>query len=227
MRIDDACLVISDVDVSDAFYSEALGLDRRMRNVRFADFVFSNGPRLAVWMEYSIAETVGESYPVGAGRPFVITLEGAVDGTPGFVSDPDGFVLRLRPSTSVGSRMSGIELSVSDLEASAEFVSLLGFEATAAGDGVVEFATGEVLLTLSSGRLSNEGSAAPDSSGRLMLAIELDTGDDVDRLYNELRARGLKDSGPPRVYEWGSRSAYFVDNDGYIWEIYAWVETPR
>jgi uncharacterized glyoxalase superfamily protein PhnB len=60
-----------------------------------------------------------------------------------------------------------------------------------------------------------------------MLAVELDTGEQVDALHESLTARGLAASGPPAVYEWGARSTYFVDPDGYIWEIYAWVETPR
>jgi catechol 2,3-dioxygenase-like lactoylglutathione lyase family enzyme len=237
MRIDDACLVINDVDVSDEFYSHTLGLERRMRNVRFADYVFAEGPRLAVWMEYSIAETVGETYPVGPGLPFRITLD-TVGATPAgphdeetssVAVDPDGFVLQLRPSAPGPARMSAIELTVSDLDATAGFLSTLGFLATGDGDGSVEFATDGVLLTIRTGPLppNSDSSAPPRTSGRLMLAIELETGDDVDRMFAELQRRGLKDSGPPRVYEWGSRSAYFVDADGYIWEIYAWVETPR
>lgn len=247
MRIDDACLVISNVDVSDAFYSEAMGLERRMRNVRFADFEFAEGPRLAMWMRPSIAETVGETFPAGPGKPFRLTLalasvtnndtadprggelstEQSVQKT--VVADPDGFLLQLQPALDGITRMSAIELSVTDAHATAEFLTALGFSATLVGDGYVEFATDHVVLTIREGRLSQGSSprALPESTGRLMLAIELDTGEDVDRLFLELKARGLRDSGPPRVYEWGARSAYFVDHDGYIWEIYAWVETPR
>jgi uncharacterized glyoxalase superfamily protein PhnB len=61
----------------------------------------------------------------------------------------------------------------------------------------------------------------------LMLAIELADGDEVDRLHRILLDRGLRASGDPAVYEWGARSTYFVDPDGFIWEIYAWVEEPR
>ncbi|MCU1406705.1 MAG: hypothetical protein JWQ43_3008 [Glaciihabitans sp.] len=229
MRINDACLVISDVDVSDDFYSHTLGLERRMRNVRFADFVFTEGPRLAVWTRDSIAETVGETYPAGPGWPFQLTINTVGTAVETVVVDPDGFVLGVRPALDGISRMSAIELSVSDLAATTGFLSALGFTASGRTDGGVDFVTDEVLLTIRTGPPSQVGGAepVPDSTGRLMLAIELETGEDVDRLYTELRARGLRDSGEPRVYEWGSRSAYFVDHDGYIWEIYAWVETPR
>jgi catechol 2,3-dioxygenase-like lactoylglutathione lyase family enzyme len=238
MRIDDACLVISDVDASDAYYS-ALGLERRMRNVRFADFVLGTGPRLAMWTRPSIAETVGPSYPTEPGRPFSLTLDlepGALDraGEGRVRVDPDGFVLRLRDSADGIRRLSEIDLTVTDLARTTEFLLLLGFTVAESLDGARVFSAGEVALTLYDGARhvqsplaqASELGLAP-STGHLMLAIELDTGEQVDEMYRTLLARGLEASGPPAVFEWGARSTYFLDADGYIWEIYAWVETPR
>lgn len=238
MKIDDACLVIDDVDASDAFYS-GLGLERRMRNVRFADFVLGTGPRLAMWTRPSISETVGSSFPAGEGRPFSLTLDldaAGLDAAGGrrVLVDPDGFVLRLRDSADGIRRLSEIDLTVSDLDASTDFLLLLGFAVADSVEGARAFSTGDVALTLYDGAehpqsplaQASELDIAP-STGRLMLAIELETGEQVDELYRTLLARGLSASGPPAVYEWGARSTYFLDADGYIWEIYAWVETPR
>ena len=238
MRIDDACLVISDVDASDAFYT-SLGLERRMRNVRFADFSLGDGPRLAMWERWSIAETVGPSYPEGAGQPFSLTLDlepealAAQDARRVRV-DPDGFVLRLRDSDDGIRRLAEIDLTVTDLDRSTAFLETLGFARMHSTADAVVFEAGQARLTIYRGAAhaqspiaqASELDLAP-SGGRLMLAIELETGEQVDAMDEALRARGLESSGPPAVYEWGSRSVYFVDADGYIWEIYAWVETPR
>jgi catechol 2,3-dioxygenase-like lactoylglutathione lyase family enzyme len=124
---------------------------------------------------------------------------------------------------------------VSDLARSAAFLETLGFRPVRADARWIEFdgSTMSLTITLDVPAVSDAPAApaappaAPATTGRVMLAIELETGPEVDALWAELRGSGLADSGPPRVYEWGSRSVYFVDGDGYIWEIYAWVETPR
>jgi catechol 2,3-dioxygenase-like lactoylglutathione lyase family enzyme len=237
--LDDVCLVDTDVAASDDFYRELLGFERRMRNVRFADFVFDSGPRLAMWMRPSIAETVGAAYPEAPGLPFRLTVEvpepaarAAADRVPGArtlpdgrvaVTDPDGFGTVLAPTGDERSRIAGVELVVSDPERTAAFLGQLGFRR----DGLV-FDGGEATITLVD---RTDPVALDDGFGRggghLMLAVELETGDQVDALYAELVSRGLAASGPPAVFEWGARSTYFVDPDGYVWEIYAWVEEPR
>jgi catechol 2,3-dioxygenase-like lactoylglutathione lyase family enzyme len=254
MRLDDLCLVNTDVTASDDFYREQVGLPRRMRNERFVDFLLGDGPRLAMWMRPSITETVGAAYPTEPGAPFRITLDlGEGDGThpvtedagsggagPRYLEDPDGFVLAIHPrdpapsgwATPRGPRIVTVDLAVTDVVASREFLSTLGFRALAsmpgAAGGSVAFDAGSVVLTLVDAAL-----VTPDdptwsrSGGHLMLAIELDTGEAVDAAHAELRSRGLVDSGDPAVYEWGARSTYFVDPDAFIWEIYAWVEEPR
>ncbi|RFA10415.1 hypothetical protein B7R54_15285 [Subtercola boreus] len=229
MRIDDICLVVADIDRADAFYSGEVALEPRMRNVRFADFRLGDGARLALWEEWSIAETVGAAYPTGSGMPFTVTLElpGAARDT---LTDPDGFTIIRKPSPTGQSRLAAATLAVTDLARSAAFLGALGFAVTGTGADSMTFGAGAVELTI----VLHGGSGAPvaalasgGAGGHVMLAIELETGPEVDALAAELRALGLVASGPPQVFEWGARSTYFVDHDGYIWEIYAWVETPR
>jgi catechol 2,3-dioxygenase-like lactoylglutathione lyase family enzyme len=256
MRLDDICLVNTDVTASDDFYRDALGLERRMRNVRFADFVIGSGPRLAMWMRPSIAETVGPSYPEQPGLPFRVTIEladaAALDAaaarvpsavrlspSPGTgssayaVTDPDGFTSVLTSSPVGRPRISEIELGVSDMVRTYDFLERLGFQPLVS-DGRLHFDGGNVTLTIvdaaslaEPGIRTTEFASWSRNGGHVMLAVELDSGEAVDRLHADLVARGLADSGPPALYEWGARSAYFVDPDGYIWEIYAWVEDPR
>ncbi|MFB2584616.1 VOC family protein [Herbiconiux liukaitaii] len=250
MRLDDICLVNTDVTASDDFYREGVGLERRMRNVRFADFLIGDGPRLAMWMRPSIAETVGAAFPEAPGLPFRVTLElpssealeraatlpSAVRLSPGpehpvrwVVSDPDGFATVLTTSATGRPRIAEIELTVSDTARSFDFLERLGF-VPRPHDGRMHFDGGNVTLTLID---AAETSASPAehasftrNGGHLMLAIELATGEEVDALHADLTARGLVASGPPAVFEWGARSTYFIDPDGYIWEIYAWVDDP-
>ncbi|MCS5716304.1 VOC family protein [Herbiconiux sp. CPCC 205716] len=235
MRLDDVCIVNSDVTASDDFYRDTLGLERRMRNVRFADFVFDSGPRLAMWLRPSIAETVGAAYPTRPGLPFRLVLE-VPDARPGPVSDPDGFVLTLAAPSGSGSRPGGsrsrlaeVELAVTDPEVTGEFLETLGFSRASGDPHRYDGGDGTVIALVAAHSLAGSPRLASFSQngGHVMLAVELDTGEQVDALHESLTARGLAASGAPAVYEWGARSTYFVDPDGYIWEIYAWVETPR
>ncbi|RFA07690.1 hypothetical protein B7R21_16125 [Subtercola boreus] len=229
MRIDDICLVVADIDRADAFYSGVVGLEPRMRNVRFADFRLGDGARLALWEQWSIAETVGAAYPAGAGMPFTVTLELPAEAGETF-RDPDGFTIIRRLPTTGENRLAAVSLTVTDLARTAAFLGALGFGVAGSGPDSMVFDAGALELTIvQSGAPASAAAPALRSpaGGHVMLAIELETGPEVDALAAELVALGLVASGPPQVFEWGARSTYFVDHDGYIWEIYAWVETPR
>jgi len=43
--------------------------------------------------------------------------------------------------------------------------------------------------------------------------------DDVDREYEELKAKGVDFIKPPTTQPWGQRIAYFEDPEGNLWEI--------
>ena len=49
--------------------------------------------------------------------------------------------------------------------------------------------------------------------------------DDVDKQYEELKAKGVKFIKDPETQPWGQRTAYFTDPDGHIWEIQQWVRS--
>lgn len=42
---------------------------------------------------------------------------------------------------------------------------------------------------------------------------------DVDREYEELKAKGVHFIKPPTTFPWGQRIAYFEDPEGNLWEI--------
>ena len=57
---------------------------------------------------------------------------------------------------------------------------------------------------------------------RFMVAIRVPNLQDVDDLYAELSAKGVKFITPPETFPWEARAAYFTDPEGNIWEIFAW-----
>jgi lactoylglutathione lyase len=48
--------------------------------------------------------------------------------------------------------------------------------------------------------------------------------EDVDREYEELRAKGVSFVNPPTTHPWGQRIAYFEDPEGNLWEISHFVK---
>jgi len=49
--------------------------------------------------------------------------------------------------------------------------------------------------------------------------------EDVDREYEELRAKGVSFVKPPTTHPWGQRIAYFEDPEGNLWEISHFLKT--
>lgn len=48
---------------------------------------------------------------------------------------------------------------------------------------------------------------------------------DVDKQYEDLKAKGVKFIKKPETQPWGQRTAYFTDPDGHIWEIQQWIKS--
>ncbi|MGA9839819.1 MAG: VOC family protein [Thermoplasmata archaeon] len=67
-------------------------------------------------------------------------------------------------------------------------------------------------------RLISEEQVRPreETIHRTYFAIFLD---DVDREYEELKAKGVHFVKPPTTQPWGQRIAYFEDPEGNLWEI--------
>ena len=57
-----------------------------------------------------------------------------------------------------------------------------------------------------------------------MLAVLVPNLQDVDDISDKLISRGVKCISKPTTYEFGSRAAYFKDNNENIWEVFAWEE---
>ena len=58
--------------------------------------------------------------------------------------------------------------------------------------------------------------AGPDNGARSMFKV---TVDDVDSLYAQLTAKGVKFLNGPMDRRWGPRTAAFADPAGHMWEI--------
>lgn len=152
--------------------------------------------------------------------------------------DPEGFIFHVAidpgrparaPDGELFAAMAGVELLVADLERSAAFYATLGFAQTVREDEIVSFDGGDTSLTVTSEASATAGLPAGTftaSGHRLMGAIELDTREAVDVMYERLLAGGVAFSGAPKRWPWGAWATYFPDPDGVLWEIYAWVDEP-
>lgn len=59
---------------------------------------------------------------------------------------------------------------------------------------------------------------------RVQSAIRFDCPEDVDAAYAELKAEGVDFVAAPADWEWNAHAAYFVDENGYMWELYCWLK---
>ncbi len=115
------------------------------------------------------------------------------------------------------------ELIVRDLAACTAFYrDTLGLPVTESGPDHVTFKVGDLYLFLleTSGAarmMSEEPLELPGGGGsHMLLAARVD---DVDALYADLKAKGVRLLRPPTDQPWGFRTAYFADPEGNFWEI--------
>jgi catechol 2,3-dioxygenase-like lactoylglutathione lyase family enzyme len=122
----------------------------------------------------------------------------------------------------VKQRVSLITLGVSDLGRARRFYEALGWTTGAeAGDDVVFFQAGEMIVALwDRGRLA-EDSCVEDSGGwgGTTLALNLGSPAEVDATIEEARAAGATIGREPAETFWGGYSGVFIDPDGNPWEI--------
>lgn len=117
-------------------------------------------------------------------------------------------------------RMDGLTLAVASVRRSLKFYrDLLGFKVVV--DAAPEFGMVQVgratigLLPLKYAvdrKLKRVKPAMTEGAH-----LEFSTGD-LDALYGKLKARGVHFDTPPTDWEWGERSAYAQDPDGYVLE---------
>jgi len=115
------------------------------------------------------------------------------------------------------------ELIVRDLPTCTAFYrETLGLPVTESGPDHTVFKVGELYLFLleaagAARMMSEKPLEAPSEGGsHVLLAASVE---DVDALYADLKAKGVKLHRPPADQPWGLRTAYFVDPEGNFWEI--------
>lgn len=124
-------------------------------------------------------------------------------------------------------RLSLVTLGVSDLEVSTRFYSdVVGWKPSGIGGGQVTFfaLNGVVLGLFPKDDLAADAGVPPSGSAgvtRVSLSHNVRERDDVDRVLARLGDAGARVVKPAVDTEWGGRSGYFADPDGFLWEV-AW-----
>ena len=60
---------------------------------------------------------------------------------------------------------------------------------------------------------------------RCQLCIKFDTQEEVDAAYSELVSKEVEFVVKPTEWPlWGSYAGYFIDPEGYMWEIFCWIK---
>ena len=121
-------------------------------------------------------------------------------------------------------RLSFVTLGVSDFQRSLAFYrDGLGFPLSPASkDDVAFFKTGGVVLALyPSDKLAEDALVSPDGSGfgRMTLAHNVRTREEVSEILTLARAAGATITKPAQETFWGGHAGYFADPDGHLWEI--------
>lgn len=127
----------------------------------------------------------------------------------------------------VEQRLSLVTLGVTDLEASTRFYrDTLGWTPSSSGGGEVTFfpLNGVVLGLYPAASLAADAGLELEKGGgfsRVALAHNVRERDDVDRVLARVEAAGARLVKAATDAEWGGRSGYFADPDGFLWEV-AW-----
>lgn len=121
-------------------------------------------------------------------------------------------------------RLSLLTLGVSDLRKAVQFYEgVLGWKKADGPDGVAFFQAGGVIFGLfPHEELAKDMkiSAATLSPYRgFTLAYNARNEAEVDRIFADLKAKGVKILKAPEKVFWGGYSGYFADIDGHHWEV--------
>jgi catechol 2,3-dioxygenase-like lactoylglutathione lyase family enzyme len=122
----------------------------------------------------------------------------------------------------VEQRVSLVTLGVRDLARARAFYEALGWTTGAeAGDDVVFFRAGGMVLSLWSREQLAEDSGVADSGGwgAVTLAHNVRSPAEVDAVVEEARAAGASVVREPAATFWGGYSGVFVDPEGHPWEV--------
>ncbi|MBL1417574.1 MAG: VOC family protein [Moritella sp.] len=118
---------------------------------------------------------------------------------------------------------------VEDIDRTVEFYTKkLGFKLRRKADGFADFHSPTITLAAweidhihKYADVSNKRS--PPGANKTCIAVEVESTQILDDLYNELVERGVKFQNPPKDYMWNAYCTYFSDPDDTLWEIYCWT----
>jgi catechol 2,3-dioxygenase-like lactoylglutathione lyase family enzyme len=121
-------------------------------------------------------------------------------------------------------RISLVTLGVRDLAASVAFYrDLIGWIPTTATDEVAFFDLGGLVFGLwPHAELAADLGLVADGLGPyhgFTIAHNVRSRDEVDAVFESLRAAGATITKAPVETDWGGYSGYFVDLDGHAWEV--------
>ena len=123
-------------------------------------------------------------------------------------------------------RFTVITLGVSDIRESIAFYQALGFERKyrATGEAVAFFDTGGTVIALFPRAELAKDSTLPEETRPAVfrgftLAWNCSSTEEVDRVLKFAISRGASLLKPARRTDYGGYSGYFVDPDGYPWEV--------
>lgn len=124
-------------------------------------------------------------------------------------------------------RLNIVTLGVKDLQKSREFYqTVLGWQPTNdSNDNIVFFHQGGIILALYPlDKLAEDAKVSAERSGfsGTTLAINLESKEAVNKLYQSVVGKGAKSLVKPRDTVWGGYDCYFADPDENAWEI-AWA----
>ena len=123
-------------------------------------------------------------------------------------------------------RFTVITLGVSDIRESIAFYQALGFQRKfrATGEDVAFFDTGGTVIALFPRAELAKDATLPDQNGRaafrgFTLAWNCSSTEEVDAVLKFAISKGASLLKPARRTDYGGYSGYFVDLDGYPWEV--------
>ncbi len=117
-------------------------------------------------------------------------------------------------------------LAVTDLEKSIAFYrDTLGLPLKSTEEGFADFKIKGTEVALGTKEMIEKTTGQKITiGGARHLILGWDAVEDVDKVYKELKAKGVRFLTKPKTQPWGQRVTYFTDPDGHIWEISSWVK---
>ncbi len=119
-------------------------------------------------------------------------------------------------------RVSLITLGVADLQRSRTFYEALGWRGQEVENTVFLQAGGLAVVLWARSSLAADSGVGDDGAGRfggIVLAHNVRSADEVDRVMDEAGAAGATVTRPAATTFYGGYAGVFADPDGHLWEI--------